>query len=235
MTRRRMLLTGVSFAGLAAALRFLGLRSAEPAVVQAAVAAAAGAPTPALTQQLIALLGTKAVRKPAADALVQLGEAALPLLTDALVHEPDARHLPYLAGVCARLATPAARQLLVRVAQAENLPGRAAALRALSHFTPVPTEAPLFHRLIEEELRLAQHLVHGVGAADAELASALRYEVHACWQRLFGLLLQVYERQPLLAARRGAAHPADRQCGGPGSARDHDRGGHLRRWCGDGR
>jgi hypothetical protein len=117
-----------------------------------------------------------------------------------------------LAQVCAHQATAAARQVLVAAAQGANLHARAAALRALSNYDTVKTDSALFQRLVEKEMRLAQHLLHGMMSANAELRSALRYELRKVQQRLFGLLMQVYERQPIMDAQRGVAHSAgDRQ------------------------
>jgi hypothetical protein len=189
-----------------ATLVISSLTSAEPPLVQAAVQAAAKVPSLLLVEQLIALLRTKAVQQPAADSLVQLGETALPHLKTALEQETDARRLQTLAQVCARLATPAARQVLVVLAQGDHLPRRAAALRALSSFATVPTDTPLFQHLVEEEMQFAQHLLHGMLTATTALRTALHYELRKGQQRLFGLLLQVYERQPLLDAQRGVAH-----------------------------
>lgn len=185
-----------------------GLHGPEPALVQAAVQAAAAVPSHALIAQLIDLLGVKAAHQSATSGLVGLGDAALPQLQEALAQETDGQRLQSLAQVCARLATPAARQLLVEAARTDHLSKRAAALRALGRFATVPADAPLFQRLVEEELRLAQHLLHGMAAANTELRTALRYELRKGQQRLFGLLLQVYERQPMLDAQRGAAHTA---------------------------
>ncbi|WP_170214064.1 cyclic nucleotide-binding domain-containing protein [Hymenobacter nivis] len=185
-----------------------GLRGPNPALVQAAVRAAAAAPTPAVLAQLVALLHTKAVQPLAAAALAGAGAAALPVLGDVLARETDGRRLQRVAQACAHQGTPAARQLLVATAQGPHLPGRAAALRALTAFASDGADAPGFQRLVEEELRFAQHLLHGMAAADAELRAALRYELRKGQQRLFGALAQLYERQPILDAQRGAAHTA---------------------------
>lgn len=182
------------------------LTSTEPPLVHAAVQAAAKAPSQSLAEQLLALLRTKSVQQPAADGLAQLGELALPPLKTALEQETDARRSQTLAQVCARLATPAARQVLVALAQADHLPRRAAALRALSSFATVPTDTSIFQRLVQDEMQFAQHLLHGMLTATTELRNALHYELRKGQQRLFGLLLQVYERQPMLDAQRGVAH-----------------------------
>ncbi|SMB99769.1 putative transcriptional regulator, Crp/Fnr family [Hymenobacter roseosalivarius DSM 11622] len=184
------------------------LHSPVPEVVRAAVTAAADTTNPALTDELLRLLRNKAVRHAVADSLVGIGAGALPRIKEALTRETDGRYLHLLAQVGARLATREARQVLVEVAQTANLHGRAAVLRALSSYTTVPTEAPLFQRLVEKEMRLAQQVLHGMSAANAELRSALRYELKKGQQRLFWLLMQIYERQHILDAQRGVAHSA---------------------------
>jgi hypothetical protein len=165
-------------------------------------------PSPALTKQLISYLSNKAVQKPAAASLVQMGDAVLPPIQEALTQEIDGRRVHLLAQVCAHQATAAARQVLVVAAQGANLHARAAALRALSNFATVKADSSIFHRLVEKEMRLAQHLLHGMMSANSELRSALRYELRKGQQRLFGLLMQVYERQPIMDAQRGVAHSA---------------------------
>ena len=185
-----------------------GLRGPGPVLAAAAVRAAAAAPTPAVLAQLVALLHTKAVQPLAAAALAGVGAAALPVLGAVLAHETDGRRLQRVAQACAHQGTPGARQLLVAAARGPHLPGRAAALRALTGFASELADAPVFQHLMEEELRFAQHLLHGMVAADAELRAALRYELRKGQQRLFGALAQLYERQPILDAQRGAAHTA---------------------------
>ncbi|MVN77498.1 cyclic nucleotide-binding domain-containing protein [Hymenobacter sp. HMF4947] len=181
----------------------LGLRYPLPSTTNAEEV-----PSRALLTQLLTGRGGRAAWEPAADELVRFGPASLALVQEALTKELDKPHLYRLAQVGARLATPAARQQLVAMAQGTSLPARAAALRALSSFASVPADAPLFHRLLEEEMQLAQALLHGMATADAELQAALHYELGQGRQRLLGLLLQVYERPPLVAALRNVKHLA---------------------------
>lgn len=183
-----------------------GLHSPEPALVQAAVQAAAETPSRPLMELLIALLRVKAVQQPAATALARLGAAALPLLKEALMQATDGRHLQSLAQVCARLATPAARQLLVEVAQADYLPGRAAALRALGSFATMPADTPLFQRLVEEEIRVcpapAARDGHGQRrAADGPALRAAQGPAAPVRAADAGVRAAAHARRP---ARRGA-------------------------------
>ncbi|WP_139923529.1 cyclic nucleotide-binding domain-containing protein [Hymenobacter sp. DG01] len=181
------------------------LHSLEPGLIKAAVAAASQVPGPEVIALLIDLLEEKAVRKPAADALVGMGAAALPTLEKAVHRHTDYPLLRRLTAVCARLATPAARRVLVMLAQQTNLTRRAAALQALTRFDTVMTDAPLFQHLMQKEMRLAQLLLHGMLGAHVELRSCLKYELSKVQQRLFGLLLQLYDRQPILDAQRSIA------------------------------
>ncbi|SHJ66826.1 Cyclic nucleotide-binding domain-containing protein [Hymenobacter daecheongensis DSM 21074] len=183
-----------------------GLSSREPALVQAATAAAAAVSPAVLTSPLIGLLQRKTTRAAAADSLVRMGDATLPFLQTVLARETNERLLRHLTQVCARLGTPAGRRLLLQLVQDANLCGRAAALRALSSLPTVPTDAPMFQRLVEEEMRLAQHLLHGMVAASADLRTALRHELHKIQQRVLAVLMQLYERPPLVEAQRGLAH-----------------------------
>ncbi|TVT41619.1 cyclic nucleotide-binding domain-containing protein [Hymenobacter setariae] len=168
------------------------------------------APPSAWLTQLLAGPGrsARAGWPAAADALVQHDNACLPLVQAALAEATDEPALQRLAQVCARLASPAARQLLVALAQGPDLPRRAVALRALGSLPALPDQAHLFHQLAEEELRLAQHLLHGMQAAKADLRAALGYEVRLGRQRLLATLLQVYAQPPLLLAQRRLTHLA---------------------------
>ena len=184
------------------------LHSAEPSLVQAAVRAAAAVSGSDMISLMLSFLCVKKVQKPALAGLVRIGMPVLLLLKPALAQETDPRRAQALAQVCARMATPAARQVLLEIAGSPNLQARAAALRALDSFATMPGDAPLFQQLIEEEMRLAQHFLHGMHAANTELRAALRQELRHCTQRLFGLLRQIYERPPLLQAQHGAMHAA---------------------------
>ena len=182
------------------------LHSAEPGLVQAAVRAVAEVPGADMIRLMLSFLCIKKVHKPATAGLVRIGASVLPLLRSALAQETDPRRAQALVQVCARLATPAARQVLLEVISSTNLQARAAALRALDSFATMPADAPLFQQLIEDEMRLAQHFLHGMHGAKSELRDALRQELRHCAQRLFGLLRQIYERPPLLEAQHGAIH-----------------------------
>ena len=190
----------------------VGRRFAAPAAPAPAISAPADAPptsTPPDTAVLIARLLDNRQRATAADQLVRLGEAALPALAAVPRTSPDEVLIRRVAQVLSHLPLPASRQTLVALAQQPHLFRREAALRALRGLPQDAADAPVFQALVQEEMRLAQRLLHGQATApDAALARALDYELHRVEQRLFGLLRQLYPPQVMADAQRGVAHAA---------------------------
>ena len=158
---------------------------------------------------LVTSLTDKTRRAAATDQLVRLGDLALPALTHALHHSSDELLIRRVAQVLSHVRTPGSRQALVALAQQPYLIRRETALRALRSFASEPADAPAFQALVREEMRLAQHLLHGQAATpDAPLAHALDYELLRVQQRLFGLLPQLYPPQIMADAQRGVANAA---------------------------
>ncbi|MGI4874766.1 MAG: cyclic nucleotide-binding domain-containing protein [Janthinobacterium lividum] len=164
--------------------------------------------TPADVPQLLRALLGKATRAAATRQLLRLSDAALPALAEALTTDADQALVRRAALVCGRLRTPASRQVLVALARQPNLFRREAALKALRYYDEVPTDAPLFQELVQQELRLAQQLVQGQGAAGTELAQGLDYELLRTQQRIFGSLSQLHPPRLIADAQRGVAHAA---------------------------
>jgi hypothetical protein len=175
------------------------------------MAAVTQAPTDlAEAQELTKLLTDKKRRAAATSRLLVLGPAAVPALVAALqpgTPEPLARRAASVAG---QLRLPEGRRALVALAQQPHPTRREVALRALRGFAPVAVDAPIFQGLVEDELRLAQRLLHGLAplGTASELARALDYELDRIEQRIFGLLQQLYPPQLIVDAQRGVAHAA---------------------------
>ena len=189
-------------------------QAAESTVIQAAIADLNDKATrPAATAQLLRLgpavgpaltAALAALTQPAAEAPA----AASPLA--ALTTSPPHKQVRRLTQVLGRLASPANRAALVRLAQSPDLFYREAALRALRPFGPVPADAPVFQALVTEEMRRAQRLLHArlPLTPEALLNRSLRYELHRLEQRLFGLLYQLYPPVLIADAQRGVANAA---------------------------
>ncbi|UPL49810.1 cyclic nucleotide-binding domain-containing protein [Hymenobacter sublimis] len=163
--------------------------------------------TSADIQLHIAALADKATRAAATDTLLTLGEQALPELLATLQTSTDETTIRRVAQLCGHLRLPASRRGLVTLARQPHLFRREAALRVLRGFAPAPADAPIFQALVQEELRLAQQLLHGLAAThDKAVRASLDYEVARVQQRMFGLLQQLYPPHLIADAQRGVAH-----------------------------
>ncbi|HEX8507363.1 MAG TPA: cyclic nucleotide-binding domain-containing protein, partial [Hymenobacter sp.] len=162
-----------------------------------------------LAHYLLEALTIKQRWQLAADSLVALGPAVVPLLRDALVHAHSNVLVHRLASVLERLGSAASRAALVGLAQHSDLFHRLVALRALRRFPAEPAEAPVFERLLQEEFALAAALLRGL-AADRRpaLHAAVNYELDLLHQRIFGLLAQLYDADLVATAQRNVAHTA---------------------------
>ena len=161
-------------------------------------------------QQLVSLLTNKKQRPAAALRLLELGAVAVPALAAALAPGTNELLARRAAAVAGQLRLASSRQALVMLAQQPHTARREAALRALRGFAPVAADTPIFQGLVEDELRLAQRLLHGMARpiAVGEWGRALDYELGRAEQRIFGLLQQLYPPQLIADAQRGVAHAA---------------------------
>ncbi|WP_210513793.1 cyclic nucleotide-binding domain-containing protein [Hymenobacter terricola] len=187
-----------------------GLASPEPDVARATLAAIGTVGHIQLAHYLLAALDDKRRWQPAADSLVALGPAVVPLVSEEVLAHEHSNALTYrLATVLERLDTPASRAVLVGLAQHPNLFSRAIALRALRRFPALPADAPAFERLLREEFRLAAQLLSGLAADDRPaLHATVGYELLLLQQRVFGLLQQLYDADLVATAQRNVAHAA---------------------------
>ncbi|MBF9141440.1 cyclic nucleotide-binding domain-containing protein [Hymenobacter properus] len=185
------------------------LGSTDAAEAQAALAAIGTVGHTALAPYLLHALGDKQRWQPAADSLVALGPAVVPLVREALAHEPGNAITHRLTTVLERLDAPASRAALVELAQRPNLFSRLVALRALRRFPAEPAETPLFERLLREEFGLAAQLLRGLVADPRPaLQAPVQYEFELLHQRVFGLLAQLYDAESVATAQRNVAHAA---------------------------
>lgn len=183
------------------------LDSQNIAVVNAAIRAAGAANAPDLTQNLIAKLTDKRYWRVAIQSLSDKQDMALPFLTEAVQSSKNALLLRRIAAVCAKIKTPESRKLLIRLVRQPDLSVRLAALRALNHPEVDPEESPVFQAVLQEELELAQRLLHGsLHKNDRELLACLDYEMGLLLQRVFFLLMQIYDRDVIASVRNGIDH-----------------------------
>ena len=185
------------------------LASGEAAPARAALTAIGTLGHLRLAPYLLMALGDRRRWQPAANGLVALGPAAVPLVRDALPAAAGSPLTHRLASVLERLGTSASRGALVDLAQSPNLFSRAVALRALRRFPPVLADAPVFEQLLREEFALAAQLLRGLVADPRPaLHATVGYELLLLHQRIFGLLAQLYDAELVGTAQRNVAHAA---------------------------
>ena len=185
------------------------LASSEPGVAQAALAAIGTVGQLRLASYLLPALGDKQRWQPAAESLVALGAAVLPLVRQALHSASTDARTHHLVTVLERLGAPIGRETLVELAQGPNLFTRALALRALRRFPLAPADALVFEHLLRDEFSLAAQLLLGL-MADHRVAlhATVDYELNLLLQRVFGLLAQLYDADLVATAQRNVAHAA---------------------------
>lgn len=183
------------------------LKSKEGDVINAAIRTAAVMQHTGLTRQLVSLLSDKLFWRAAARSLVDMQQAALPFLDDAIQTSTDVILIRRIAGICGKIKVPESHQLLTTLVSRPDLSVRMAALKALSHFGILATQSEVYHRILLEELKLAQRLLHGsLHKTDKELLACLDYEIDLLLQRIFFLLMQLYDRDVIASVRTGIDH-----------------------------
>ncbi|MFD1143362.1 cyclic nucleotide-binding domain-containing protein [Larkinella insperata] len=183
------------------------LQSNDAELVKAAIRTAGVINHPGLTRKLVNLLADRMYWRSAAQGLSQMQQAALPLLEDALQNTTDSVLIRRIAGVCAKIRTPESHQLLTSLVRRPDLSVRTAAIKALSHFEFSGASPDVYHQVLQEELKLAQRLLHGsLHKNDKELLACLDYEMERLLQRVFFLLMQLYDRDVIASVRTGIDH-----------------------------
>ncbi|GAB3882393.1 cyclic nucleotide-binding domain-containing protein [Spirosoma agri] len=185
------------------------LRSSDRGLQEAGIRAAGKAADAQLTPQLIGLLTKPKSGRVAVQSLANGGSAIIPFLRAAVQPSANPLLIQRIAGVCEQIATPESRQLLVELAEQPNLFWRAAAIRSLRRFAPDAADSGRFQTLLDDEWQLALRLITGIDSeSDPYLAACLAYELTLLQQRVFGILMQLYDPQLIADAQRGVSHAA---------------------------
>ncbi|MGM9510853.1 cyclic nucleotide-binding domain-containing protein [Larkinella sp. GY13] len=183
------------------------LKSSDSAIVNAAIRTAGVMQNAGLTRQLVNLLSDKLYWRTAARSLSDMQTAAVPFLEEAVLASSDTLLIRRIASVCAKIKVPESHHVLTTLVGKPDLTVRLAALRALSHLESVATKSEIYYPVLQEELKLAQRLLHGsLHKNDKELLACLDYEIGLLLQRIFFLLMQLYDRDVIASVRTGIDH-----------------------------
>ncbi|WP_460609658.1 cyclic nucleotide-binding domain-containing protein [Hymenobacter terrigena] len=185
------------------------LTSSQPEVAQAALRAIGTVGHLELAHHLLSAINDKHRWQTAADSLVALGPAVVPLVRAALLRDAEPAHPHRMSTVLERLGTSASRAALVELARHPHLFSRGVALRALRRFPARTADRPTFEHLLREEFTLAAQLLHGlVTTGGPDFTATIDYELTLLHQRVFGLLAQLYDAELVATAQRNVAHAA---------------------------
>ncbi|GAB3257304.1 hypothetical protein GCM10027347_19670 [Larkinella harenae] len=183
------------------------LQSTDPVIVDAGIQTAGVVREKELTHQLVKLLADRVYWRRAAQSLGGMQETALPLLQQMVPVVKERSLMRRIAAVCAKIDTAASHALLTSLVNQPDLTVRMAALRALSHLSVQPADPSVYHAILEEELQLAQRLLHGsLHKNDRELLACLDYEMGLLLQRIFFLLMQLYDRDVITSVQNSINH-----------------------------
>jgi HEAT repeat protein len=180
------------------------LKHPNEQVVAAGISAAGVLKQPQLTRQLAQLLAHKQHWRAAAEGLVMQGNAAVPLLRDLLQTPNLQRRVVLVAG---QIQTADAYEMLTDMALKSDVSVRTVSLQALRNFPPSFRKESVFHQLLQDELRLAQHLLQAhTTPLDADFKKSLYYEQEASIQRIFGILMQLYDQDAIASTQISVLH-----------------------------
>ncbi|WP_080238361.1 cyclic nucleotide-binding domain-containing protein [Spirosoma rigui] len=182
------------------------LTSDNPTLAKAAITAAGGLGDPGLTNFLVTHLTDPGIGRLAVNAL-KAGQDTIISALKASLPSTNRLLIERIATICGTIRTDESRQLLNELASQPDLTVRGAALRALRRFPNEAADDALFRILLDEEIALAQRLLHG-SVDEPMLVDTLDYELTVLLQRLFDVLTQLYDSETIAGARMGVNHPA---------------------------
>lgn len=182
------------------------LESANADVRKAAINAAGHLTSTELTRYLLTNLTHKTIGRAVTQALKARGAETIAALRQVRQATTDRLVLERIAAICGAINTAESRQLLNGLAQQPDVLVRSAALRALRRFPNEADDDALFKVIMHEEVLLAQRLLHG-SMTEPKLTQTLDYELSVLVQRLFDILMQLYDSETIAGARLGIGHP----------------------------
>ncbi|WP_428665633.1 cyclic nucleotide-binding domain-containing protein [Runella sp.] len=179
---------------------------ADSEIVQAAIETAGVLPSEVLTEKLIDLLSEKHYWRTASKSLANVEGEVVGSLNERLTKTTSADLERRFVAVCAQMQSKEAYQLLLKLLQRPHVSVRTAALHALRNFN-TSKDSSLFEKLLHQELLLVQRLLHGqTESIEEDLKSSLSYEQEVAVQRIFGLLMQLYDPDLIADTQNSVLH-----------------------------
>lgn len=188
------------------------LNSNDPILIKAAIEAEGSVPNQAILTLLINFLKERGYWQAASRSLIYHGTLAIAPLHEMVLVSDDVVFVKRVVGVCQKMESFEAYELLVALAQRQHLFIRQAALEALLTFPADYENARIFEELLKYELEFAQRLIHGEDTLPETLKKCIDYEHQLCVRRILLILSQIYDKVTIgnvLSSITNSAH--DRQ------------------------
>ncbi len=170
------------------------LKSNDPLLIKAAIEAEGAVPNQAILTLLINFLKERGYWQAASRSLVYHGTLAIAPLHEMVLVSDDVVFVKRVVGVCQKMESFEAYELLVALAQRQHLFIRQAALESLLTFPTDHEKANIFEDLLKYELEFAQRLIHGEDTLPLAVQECMDYEHQLCVRRILLILSQLYDK-----------------------------------------
>ncbi len=178
------------------------LETGTGAIKEKAIEVAGAIDSALLIKGLVHLLEDRQWGKKVINSLIRSGGRGFAEV-EALSKGGDTALLQKVVLFSEKYQSLASERLLVRLAQNESLNVRQMALKVLGRRTNSENYEALFENLLQEELSHAYQLLNGFGVLDEDI---LNYELGQSSNRIFYLLMLLYEKEMVQDAMMGVEH-----------------------------
>lgn len=190
-----------------AALVTAALKSTDDSLVSAGLRAGGVQTDPAVWQQMLTFLTDRQHGRTAVRALATVGDPVLKVLPTPLAMLDNPLRFRRTIAVVDQLRTRSGGRWLLEQLPTTPMPMRAALLRSLMHYPATDAAEKLYENLVDEELQLAQRLIHGrTETTDPLLTEAIAYEMDSVVDRLLLLLTGLYDKETVNSVRQSLDH-----------------------------
>ncbi|WP_165372184.1 cyclic nucleotide-binding domain-containing protein [Emticicia agri] len=171
-------------------------------IKEKAIEVAGSVDSPVLIKSLVQLLEDRLWGKKAINSLIKSGGRGFEEV-EALSKGGDTGLLQKVVLFSEKYQSLASERLLIRLAQNESLHVRQMALKVLSRRTNAEDYEAMFEKLLQEELAHAYQVLHGFITLKDTL---LQYELGQSSNRIFYLLMLLYDKDMVQDAMMGVEH-----------------------------
>ncbi len=158
--------------------------------------------TPNLIKVLTGLLSNHLVAKKVLRQLITIGELSLAEIKQ-LKSSNDVFVLQKVVSFCEKFQSNESKKLLFDLIENKNWEVSTAALKALGIYPKEDSQQPYFEQILKQELSHTYQLLSGFGALPDD---TLQHEIDQTYDRIFYVLMLLYDRDIVQDAMQGVEH-----------------------------